>query len=243
MNDEREFEGKDLEQAVAAAAAELGVAPEDLHYEMVEQGRRGLLGLGVKNVRIRVQRPLDAEEPPAAGRPARPPRAAAPAPETEPTAEAAARPATATAVGETVGRMISLMGLDLEVHCVAQDGDVDLQLEGADQQRLLARNAELLSALQLLLNRMARRSWPGVERINVGCDGHARPRDEELAAVARRAAEQVARTGKTKQLRPMNAYERRIVHLTVREFGGLTSSSEGAGPLRRVRVAKVQNRI
>ena len=41
-----EFEGRDLEDALAAAAKALGVPPASLRYELLEEGRRGILGLG-----------------------------------------------------------------------------------------------------------------------------------------------------------------------------------------------------
>ena len=63
MSEEREFEGKDLEEALASAAAALGIPQAELHYEMLEAGRRGVLGLGVRNVRIRVKPPLEVELP------------------------------------------------------------------------------------------------------------------------------------------------------------------------------------
>ena len=63
MMEHREFEGKDLEEALARAAETLGIPEKELHYEMLQTGRRGLLGLGVKNVHIRVKPPLDAELP------------------------------------------------------------------------------------------------------------------------------------------------------------------------------------
>ena len=74
------FEGKDLEEALAAAATARGVPEADLRYEMLEQGRRGLLGLGVRHVRIRVQPTAEDEQQPAP-RPHRtkPPVRAAPA--------------------------------------------------------------------------------------------------------------------------------------------------------------------
>jgi len=273
MTEERVFEGRDLEEALRSAAAALGISQEDLHYEMLDAGRRGLLGLGVKNVRIRVKPPIEAELQP--GEPApeskkapkpRKSRAArkAPAPRNRPEAKkppaAKKRPArkkSATKkppaqpadeavvqdVEKTVLQMIEKMGLDLEVHATPHDDGVSLQLEGPDEEMLIAKNAELLAAFQFLLNRMSRRAWPGLGRINVVCDGHTLPRDEELIAMARKVAKQVARTGKTKKLHPMNAYERRLVHITVREFPGLTSSSDGNGALKRVRISKVQNQI
>ena len=240
MSEEREFEGEDLETALAAAESALGIPADELHYEMIEQGRRGLLGMGVRAVRIRVMPPLEGELP-ARTPQDEPVRQPAPPPRTS---QPEARPVAATdvqGVEQTVRRMVELMGLELDIDVKARDGAVELRLEGPDQKMLMAGNAELLISIQFLLNRMGRRAWPGAGRIHLACDGHTRPRDEELVAVARKVAEQVASTGKTRKLQPMNAYERRLVHLAVREFAGLTSSSDGKGALKRVRISKVQN--
>ncbi len=246
MTEERVFEGKDLAEALDRAAEELDIPEAELHYEILEQGRRGLLGLGVKSVRIRVMPPLDAEPPSLTDEPVQKP-AKKPSRGSAKRAPKAARSKVVTeASGEiekTVRRMIELMGLDLKVEVSAQDDGVSLQLRGSDQKMLTSRNAELLSAIQFLLNRMSRRSWPDAGRIHVGCNGETRRRDDDLIALAKRMAEQVSSTGKTKKLQPMNAYERRLIHLTVREFSGLTSSSDGSGALKRVRISKVQNVI
>ncbi len=246
MMEEQEFAGKDLGEALQRAADELGIPEADVHYEILEQGRRGLLGLGVKSVRIRVHPPLDSEMPsltdPAAPQPSekrsrgsakKEPQPARPKVETE----------TSREVEKTAQRMVELMGLDLKVDASAQDDGVTLELKGPDRKMLTSRNAELLSAIQFLLNRMSRRSWPDAGRINLGCNGQTRRRDDELVALAKTVAAQVSSSGKTKKLQPMNAYERRLIHLTVREYAGLTSNSDGNGALKRVRISKVQNAI
>jgi spoIIIJ-associated protein len=238
MTEEQVFEGKDLAEALDHAAQELGVPEAELHYEILEQGRRGLLGLGVKSVRIRVMQPLDAELPSQTDQPGPEPAQKSPKP---------AQPKVVTEISreveKTLQRMIELMGLDLKVEASAQDDGVSLQLQGPDQKMLTSRNAELLSAIQFLLTRMSRRTWPDAGRIHVSCNGQTRRRDDELVELAKRVADQVSSTGKTKKLQPMNAYERRLIHITVREFAGLTSSSDGSGALKRVRISKVQNVI
>jgi spoIIIJ-associated protein len=249
MASQREFEGKDLEETLQQASEALNVPEEELHYEIVEQGRRGVFGLGAKSVRIRVMPPLDAparrEAPAAEGPGRRKPRTPPPVPqasrEPEPEPQRELQPGDET-VRETVQRMVDLMGLELQVGATRTDGGLSLRLEGADQRALTARNGELQSAIAFLLNRMARRTWPDVGRIHLG-EGRPRRRDDEIVALARQAAEQVSSTGKTKKLQPMNAYERRIVHLTVRDFPGLTSSSDGSGSVKRVRISKIQNAI
>lgn len=255
MSEEREFEGKDLEEALEAASSSLGIPEADLHYEMVEQGRRGVLGLGAKSVRIRVMPPVEAlpdsairdtaEEEPAPEPPQKTgsKRRGARGPQAKPKVKSEAPAEACREVETTVKRMLELMGLQLEAQLESADGGVSLQLQGADEKMLLAKNAELLLALQLLLNRMSRRAWPQVGRIQIYCNGEGRRRDDEIVELAREVAQQVSHTGRTKKLQPLNAYERRLVHIAVRDFPGLSSSSDGQGPLKRVRISKVRNEL
>lgn len=230
MAREQVFEGRHLKEALAAAAAATGVPEDDLHYEIVEQGRRGLFGLGAKSVRIRVEGPGTPEG-------ARP----------EPSHKAEGRVAPQrpgagssdkASVGATLQRVIDLMGLDLRVRSEATEGGIDLVLTGPDRPLLSQRDSELRSALQFLINRMARRSWPDAGRIQLTADGQRARRDEDIVDQIREVAAQVARTGKPQRLPPMNAYERRLVHLTVCEFQGLGSRSDGSGQLKRVSIFK-----
>lgn len=240
MSGEREFEGRVLEEALQAASDSLGIAEPDLVYKIVEQGRRGLFGLGAKSVRIRVMPPLDhphdaepkRRKKPERDEPARP--APAPAP------PVAASDEDVAAVQSTVQRMLDLMQLELTAKASASDVGVDLQMDGADGEMLTQKDGELTSALQFLLNRMARRAWPSVSRVNLAPDGERRARDKELTELIHEVAQQVSRTGRAKRLHEMNAYERRLVHLTIREYQGLGSRSEGNGHLKRVRVFRQQ---
>lgn len=238
----REFEAPTLDGALEAAAEELGVPAADLHYELLEEGRRGVFGLGVRQVRIRVELPGD---PPA--RRERRPRAprkrsheARPAPARSEKIESATAGAThpeEDSVRETLDRMFELIGLDLSATTSASGNSLRAELGGADRKVLLQKDGQLLSALQFLLNRMARRAWPGLARIQLQCEGYRDKRDEDLIELVREVARQVLQTGKAKVLHPMNPYERRLAHLTVREFQGLSSNSRGDGFMKKVTVA------
>ena len=275
MFEEREFEGRDLEQALHEAAAVLGIPEPELDYQIVEPGRRGLFGMGAKSVRIRVMPPLGAmPDPLAAIAPVRPPE---PGPERErpqrerpprpparrgrrrgtprrevveddvdprspvarrPGADRpAADPAAAEEVRGVLERMIALMGLEIEVRQVATASGTAIELTGADRAPLVDKEGELLHALQFVLNRMSRRSWPTAGPILLTCEGErSARRDDELVQQTRELADEVRRTGRAKRLAPMNAYERRLVHITVREFERLGSRSEGHGHLKRVKI-------
>jgi len=237
------IEGKTLEEAIAAAAARLNVPAEDVHYRLLDEGRRGILGVGARNVRIEIELPEGATPRPVPPPPPPPPVAAAPPDEVdepEPAADPAIPPAERVAeVVSTVERIVSLAGLDLSVRATAVPGGVDLDLNGADRKLVAQRGGELAQALQFLLNRMGRRTWPEVGRITIaGAHGGGNRRDDELVEEIREVAGQVARTGKAKRLQPMNPYERRLVHVTVREFAGLETHSEGQGFLKAVTIRR-----
>ncbi len=207
--DRLEFEGKDLAEALEAAAERLGAPVSSLRYEVLEEGRRGLLGLGGRPWRIRVA----------------------------PRAGAAAGPVgdVPSSLLQTVRQMLGLMGLEVAVSAGRSDSGVSLTLSGADSRALLARDGEVLQALQFLLNRMARRRWPEAGPIRLKCPGAGRSRrDDEIVELVREVAQQVVRTGRPRRLHPMNPYERRLAHLTVGEIPGLRSRSEGGGFLKRV---------
>lgn len=286
MSTNRIYEGKDLAEALAEASTRLGIAEPDLDYEIIEQGRRGLFGLGAKSVQIRVMPPINAETRDAghgelAGQPSRSPggrggrgggggrggrgseartgrgrdeRPAArprrtarrsPAAEEPPQEREPAPAAPQEAVDQvraSVEKMVGLLGLELAVSAEGIAGGTRVELDGPDQELLTDGDAEAIGAWQFLLNRMSRRAWPEAGRIQVYCDGHEQSRDEDLLALARETAEQVLQDGRATRLRPMNSYERRLVHLTVRKMRGVDSRSEGQGALKQVRVFKRQRR-
>ena len=219
----REFEGVDLQEALASAALALGREAQQLHYEVLDEGRRGVMGLGFKPIRIWVE----VDEAQGA-------RLQAEAAPVQVTKDPERR-----AVEEMLHRMIFLMGLDLRVRSHPTEDGLRLELSGPDRRLLLKKDGELLEALQLVVHRMARRQWPAIPRIRLECEGHDLRHDEEVAELAREVAHQVHRTRAAKTLHPMNPYDRRLVHIAVQEFPGLASRSEGDGFLKAVTVFTV----
>jgi spoIIIJ-associated protein len=145
-------------------------------------------------------------------------------------------------VQEQVQKMIAELGFDLEVRAKPVPGGTEIEFDGADEDLLIADDAEPIAAFQFLLNRMSRRGFPDAGRIQVYCNGHRETRDEDLVELARQTAEKVLDGGEPLRLRPMNSYERRLVHMTVRKLRGVDSRSEGDGAMKRVRVFKRRRR-
>lgn len=122
-----------------------------------------------------------------------------------------------------------------------QKGDIEetvtLHVEGADEEAmglLIGRRGETLRSLQFLLNLLVSRrvqKWPQVV-VDVG--NYRQRRQESLEGLARRMAERVRQTGRPIMLEPMAAYERRIVHLALREDKSIYTESSGEGENRKI---------
>lgn len=99
---------------------------------------------------------------------------------------------------------------------------------------IIGRRGETLDALQYLASLVANERGSGYYRVVIDIGNYREKREGTLEALARRTAGQVLRTGRSRSLEPMNPYERRIIHTTVQEIEGVTSTSMGDGAGRRV---------
>jgi spoIIIJ-associated protein len=151
-------------------------------------------------------------------------------------AEIAADP---TEVARLADRM--LQGLGLQVGTSARDAGetIEVEIEGADRDYLLDRRGEALNAVQYLLNRILYRGRQG-KKIHVDSNGFRKVREEEIVEIARLTAEKVRARGEESLLSPLNPYERRLVHLALREIEGVETRSIGDGFLKRVAIVPVR---
>ena len=114
-----------------------------------------------------------------------------------------------------------------------------LYIEGLDEETvglMIGRRGETLRSLQFLLNTIVNRmsgSWPQLV-IDVG--NYRQRRQESLEGLARRMAEQVRATGRPMPLEPMQSYDRRIIHMALREDDTVYTESSGEGESRRITI-------
>lgn len=98
-----------------------------------------------------------------------------------------------------------------------EDG-VTLNIVAEDSARLIGRQGQTLRDLQYLLNRMLfRRDQPATPRITLDVGGYRQQAREELVKRAKDAAEKVRRWGDVVELEPMNSFDRRIIHNTIKD--------------------------
>lgn len=141
-------------------------------------------------------------------------------------------------VQEFVGNLTSAMGLSVEAAIERTPDGLRLNLQGDDASVLLARRGEPLQALQHLVDSAFREAPGDPGRVLVDCLGFRRDKDLELRQMAKFLAEKVKTTGTEQQIGPLNAYERRIVHMAVAEDPALSSESIGDAAQKTVTISK-----
>ncbi|HYO90029.1 MAG TPA: R3H domain-containing nucleic acid-binding protein [Pyrinomonadaceae bacterium] len=129
-------------------------------------------------------------------------------------------------------------GLELSAHVDEKESGCFLNIEGADASLLLSEGGELLEALQHILNQAFVRELPKEERIICDVENFRATREAELRAMARHAAERVRTSGVAFTFGPMNANERRVIHMALATEEDLHTESVGEGSARRLKVTR-----
>ena len=119
------------------------------------------------------------------------------------------------------------------------DGELILDVNGGDLAVLIGRHGRTLDALQAVLTSLLSSRIKFYYPVVVDIEGYKSRRRNKLEDIARSAAERAKRRHGKVSLAPMNAYERRLVHLALRGDEGVVTHSEGEEPDRHVVVTAV----
>ena len=221
-----------VEEALARGLEQLGVPKEMVDVDVLDEGTRGFLGLGSRQVRVRLSLKSADEKP---------------APVPTPQADAAAAPTGGDSLLAYAERVTSEMLGHMKVaakvsarYAATPDSDGELpmlvDIHGDDLSVLIGRRAETLNAIQYLLALIISKEATHWIEVVVDVEGYRARRERQLRQLARRMADQVVRTGKRQMLEPMSAAERRIVHLELRDHAEVKTESVGEEPNRKVSI-------
>ena len=230
-----EKQGRTVEEVLVRALQELGLDREDVEIEILEDGRSGFLGIGARSARVRVT--------PKAARPAETPsketseegvpQGATPVPAAEEDT------ADATAVDpdrakELLSGILERMGMPSVIETRHRDGRLVLNIVGSDANLLIGKKGQTLGALQFLVNLMYSKSEKRKARFVIDVEEYRLRREKRLQTIAYEVRDKVRRTGRPVSIAPMNAQERRIIHMALRDDPDVKTTSRGEGPLRKV---------
>jgi spoIIIJ-associated protein len=141
-----------------------------------------------------------------------------------------------------VKSVTTAMGLTLEAAVEDTPDGPRVELTGDQGEVLLRHKAEGLQALQHIASVIFRDELPDNQRLVVDCMGYRRGKDAELRQMALFLAEKAKRSGLEQKLGPLNAYERRIVHMAVAEQGLADTESIGDAAVKTVIITAKRER-
>lgn len=121
------------------------------------------------------------------------------------------------------------------------EGELILDVSGGDLAVLIGRHGRTLDALQMLVNSYMSNTIHFHYPVVIDIEGYKTRRKQKLVALASSAASRAIRQRGEVRLAPMNAYERRIIHLTLVDNEEVMTHSEGEDPQRRVVVTYVRS--
>lgn len=231
-----------VDEAVARGAAELGVTPDRVLVEVLDEGGHGMLGLGSRQARVRLTL--------LGGAPSARPTPDVPAGDDDfdDEGEAGDEPGAPAdheieVARDTVRELVSLMGLTARVSGRWGEADepdeprpVLVDIRGDDLSLLIGRRGESLAALQYITRLIVGKELGNYLPIVVDVEGYRARRERQLRQLARRMAEQAVERGRTMTLEPMSPAERRIIHLELRDHQRVFTESVGEGESRKVTV-------
>jgi spoIIIJ-associated protein len=214
--------GRTVEEAIRDALRVLGAKREDVDLMVLDEGSRGVLGLGAREARVRLTL-LSAEGEEEVDEA---PSASAPAVDAASDAVAVAREITST--------LIEAMGFHGTIRGHEDGGAVLVSINGQQLAPLIGRHGQTLEALELVVNLIVARRLGHRVPVVVDAERYRERRREALQALASRTASRVRRSGTPVALEPMSASERRVIHTALAEDAGVSTHSEGEGDDRHV---------
>lgn len=246
-----EMTAKTVDEAVAKALKELNITADEAVVEVLEEGKKGFLGMFSKDAKVRVTAKEVA------------------APVVEETIVEEVKAEAETVIEETVvkeeapvvteqvvrepkkfvvndeavakareflQKVFTAMKIEvvMEKFVNKNDGTVTFKLHGADMGILIGKHGQTLDSLQYLTNLVANKNSADRVRVIIDVEDYRDRRIETLNRLAYRLADKVKRSGERVALEPMNPHERKIIHMALQNDRRVTTLSEGDEPFRHV---------
>jgi spoIIIJ-associated protein len=214
-----EVTGETVGEAKWAALRELerlrpGLDKTTVRFEVITEGERGLLGVGYAPARVVATAAAGATDG-----------------SSEPVVEESDLVADVRTLME---RIVAALGVRCRVDVREDTTGVHVECNGGDVGVLIGRYGQTIDAVQYIVNAIvSRREGERVE-VTVDAAGYRERRRVMLERVALRSAERALTSAQPVELEPMTAVERKVVHLRLKEFDGVETSSEGTEPNRYV---------
>jgi len=135
------------------------------------------------------------------------------------------------------------MKIEAAVNPTEEEEHTLIDIEGEGLGPLIGRRGQTLDALQFLLNTVANKGAFHRKHIILDVEKYRVRKKKSLEELARKMVEKVITTGKAVTLRPMTAYERKIIHTIVHAYPDIETMSDGEEPYRRVTIYPKREKV
>ena len=254
MNSQRttiEIIAPTINEAIEKGLTDLELSRDDVDIEILDEGSRGLFGLGAHQARVRLlvkQPTYKQDEKPLSQGSVEP--AYHEAEDQEPVPAPVRIPPTNAkeeiplhVAQETVSELLVKMHIQGDVKASYGEADDEhdtrpilVDITGKDLSILIGKRSETLNALQYISRLIVSKElWDNVTLV-IDVEGYRARRERQLRQLAHRMAEQAVNTGRKQVLEPMPPNERRIIHMELRENSQVSTESFGEEPHRKVTI-------
>jgi len=215
-----EASGETVGEAKWTALRELeklqpGIDKAAVRFQVLTEGERGLLGVGFAPARV-----IATVDPGAV---------VAEAPRAGDDSELGGE------VREILDRILEAIGIRARIEIQEDDETLTATIAGGELGLVIGKHGQTIDAIQYLINAIV---WRGqgddLKQVVIDAAGYRARREATLDSLAVRSAERAASSGREVELDPMTAVERKIVHVRLKDFPGVTTRSEGTEPNRFV---------
>lgn len=139
-----------------------------------------------------------------------------------------------TTLFESIDAILKRMGISYTLETQEGPEEVWFLVHSSDSSLLIGEGGKNLSALNHIVRRIAEKKFPEPVRFLIDINDYHKKRVEEIKDLARMHAQRVRYFKKDIEMKPMTAYERRIVHTVLQEYPDIKTESSGTGFERRV---------
>ncbi|MDF1591031.1 MAG: Jag N-terminal domain-containing protein [Desulfobacterales bacterium] len=268
MPSQMEFEGKDLEIAIKNASKNLSIPADKLKYSVISYGSTGIFGLvGAKKARIRVTVPDSAPNKPKKVR-TPPPSDQKDIPKDNPDPEITAAPppieiaaeiepdittppldktpsppdeAALQAGKDALQQIVDTITTGASISIETDPEHTLFNISGGNSAILIGKRGQTLDAMQYLVEKIVNRQNDDRIRVQVDIEDYLKNRKNNLIQLAGRLAEKVKHTGKAASAGQMNAHDRRIVHVALKDDMAVRTQSIGEGLYRKLMIFPKKN--
>lgn len=204
-----EKEGKTVSEAIISGCEALGVSREEVDVEVLDEGSKGVLGIGGKSARVKI---------------------------TVKRTEVSEKGLRAKKSLESIlGFFVSTYS----VHLGETSEVIKLDIKSGDETGLLiGRRGETLKAMEFIVGKIAGRFSEngGEKRISIDVEGYKKRREENIAKMVKEIAKKVRSSGRPITLGSMPASERKIAYIALKNEDGIRIETRGEGEEKRITI-------